>query len=108
MVTQTWFYDAILYIYALSLLFYFADFSNPNRSAKRMGTGLLLFVWVLQTIYLVYSLTSHLSLSAFSMFETLFIFGWLLVTVSLAMSRFFFESNCSCFSSMCSDSPCWL
>ncbi|MED4601178.1 cytochrome c biogenesis protein CcsA [Paenibacillus validus] len=89
MVTQTWFYDAILYIYALSLLFYFADFSNPNRSAKRMGTGLLLFVWVLQTIYLVYSLTSHLSLSAFSMFETLFIFGWLLVTVSLAMSRFF-------------------
>ncbi|SDD25330.1 HemX protein [Paenibacillus sp. UNCCL117] len=89
MVTQTWFYDAILYMYALSLLFYFADFSNPNRSAKRMGTGLLLFVWVLQTGYLVSSLTVHSSLSAFSMFETLFIFAWLLVTVSLAISRFF-------------------
>ncbi|MEK8131327.1 cytochrome c biogenesis protein CcsA [Paenibacillus filicis] len=89
MVTQTWFYDAILYMYALSLLFYFADFSNPNRSAKRMGTGLLLFVWVLQTGYLISSLAAHASLSAFSMFETLFIFAWLLVTVSLAISRFF-------------------
>ncbi len=26
MVTQTWLYDAIIYIYALSLLFYFSDF----------------------------------------------------------------------------------
>ncbi|MCP1306769.1 cytochrome c biogenesis protein CcsA [Paenibacillus tyrfis] len=89
MVTQTWLYDVILYIYALSLLFYFSDFVGPNRSAKRMGTGLLSFVWVLQTAYLIYSLVTHGKLSAFSMFETLFILSWLLVTVSLIVNRFF-------------------
>lgn len=89
MVTQSWFYDAIIYIYALSLLFYFSDFVGSNRSAKRMGTGLLSFVWVLQTAYLVYSLLKHSNLSTFSMFETLFIFSWLLVTVSIIINRFF-------------------
>ncbi len=52
MVTRSWLFDAMIYMYALSLLFYFSDFANANRSAKRMGTGLLLFVWVLQTAYL--------------------------------------------------------
>lgn len=89
MVTQTWLYDAILYIYALSLLFYFSDFVNPNRSAKRMGTGLLSFVWILQTVYFIYSLSIRTNLISFSMFETLFGFSWLLVTISLAVNRFF-------------------
>lgn len=89
MVTQSWLYDAILYIYALSLLFYFSDFVGPNRSAKRMGTGLLSFVWVLQTAYLAYSLLGNSGISAFSMLETLFILSWLLVTISLVINRFF-------------------
>jgi HemX protein len=59
MVTQSWLYDAILYIYALSLLFYFSDFARANRSVKRMGTGLLSFVWVLQTVYLAFQIYSH-------------------------------------------------
>lgn len=89
MVTQSWLYDAILYIYALSLLFHFKDFVGPNRSAKQMGTGLLSFVWLLQTGYLVYGLATHDQATAFSRFETLFLFSWLLVTVSLVVNRFF-------------------
>src|SRR4051794_14777465 len=89
MVTKSWLYDAIIYIYALSLLFYFSDFVGPNRSAKRMGTGLLSFVWVLQTVYLLFSLAMHDRSTAFSMFETLFMLSWLLVTVSLVVNRFF-------------------
>jgi len=89
MVTKSWLYDAIIYIYALSLLFYFSDFIGSNRSAKRMGTGLLSFVWVLQTAYLIYSLVSHNRAAAYSMFETLFMLSWLLVTVSLIVNRFF-------------------
>ncbi|GIP31344.1 inner membrane protein YpjD [Paenibacillus sp. J2TS4] len=86
MVTQSWIYDAIIYIYALSLLFYFSDFVGANRSAKRMGTGLLIFVWVLQTIYFFFEFkTVHV----FTNFETLFFFSWVLVTVSLVINRFF-------------------
>ncbi|GIP39176.1 protein HemX [Paenibacillus sp. J31TS4] len=85
MLTQTWIYDAILYIYALSLLFYFSDFASANRSAKRIGTGLLVFVWILQTAFFVMQLGS---LRSFSAYETLFFYSWMLVTVSLLVSRF--------------------
>jgi len=89
MITSNWFYDAMLYVYALSLLFYFSDFVDANRSAKRIGAGLLVFVWSLQSGYLVYRLMSHLDVTYISGFEYWFAFSWLLVTTSLVISRFF-------------------
>ncbi|MFC5447280.1 cytochrome C assembly family protein [Paenibacillus aestuarii] len=89
MVTRSWLFDAMIYMYALSLLFYFADFASANRNAKRMGTGLLLFVWVLQTAYLGVNLYGHLTEWAFSRSDVLFMFSWLIVTISLIVNRFF-------------------
>jgi HemX protein len=89
MVTQNVLYDAILYVYALSLLFYFSDFMNASRKAKRIGTGLLIFVWVLQTAYVTVRTVSHFQLTPVSTFEYWLWFSWLLVTVSLVISRFF-------------------
>lgn len=86
--TQSFLYDATLYIYALSLLFYFSDFIHASRKAKRTGTGLLIFVWVLQTVYLVYRLISHLTMTIVTPFEYWLGFSWLLVTISLVISRF--------------------
>lgn len=88
--TVNWMYDAILYIYALSLLFYFSDFMQASRRAKRIGAGLLVFVWVLQTGYLVTRLLTHLELPNVTPFEYWLGFSWLLVTISLVISRFFF------------------
>ncbi|GLX69551.1 cytochrome c biogenesis protein CcsA [Paenibacillus glycanilyticus] len=87
--TQKWLYDAILYIYALSLLFYFSDFMDANRRAKRIGTGLLIFVWILQTVILVWRLVTHFEETAISSFEYWLGFSWLLVTISLVISQFF-------------------
>jgi HemX protein len=87
MVTKSWLYDAILYVYALSLLFFFSDFSRMNQSAKRIGTGLLIFVWMLQTGYLAYGLYEHRVSFMFTLPETLFFFSWLLVTLSLSIQR---------------------
>jgi HemX protein len=89
MVTQGWMFDAILYIYALSLLFYFSDFVGANRSAKRMGTGLLIFVWVLQTTYLIFNVVDQRMTFVFTMFEALLLFSWLMVTLSLILNHFF-------------------
>ncbi|NEW04473.1 cytochrome c biogenesis protein CcsA [Paenibacillus sp. SYP-B3998] len=89
MVTRSWLFDAMIYMYALSLLFYFSDFANANRNAKRMGTGLLLFVWVLQTVYLGLNLYDHLTQWAFERSDVLFMFSWLIVTISLIVNRFF-------------------
>ncbi|WP_219837990.1 cytochrome c biogenesis protein CcsA [Paenibacillus sp. R14(2021)] len=89
MVTHNWFYDGMMYVYALSLLFYFSDFVDRNREAKQVGTGLLVFVWILQTGFLIHRIISHLDMTVLNLFEYLFVFSWLLITVSLVMSRFF-------------------
>ncbi|MCG7410187.1 cytochrome c biogenesis protein CcsA [Paenibacillus sp. ACRRX] len=89
MVTSSWTYDAIIYTYALSLLFYFSDVVGVNRRAKRMGTGLLIFVWVLQTVFLLVRVLRHQDVPMFSSFEFMFLFSWILVTTSLVISRFF-------------------
>ena len=89
MVTKSWLYDSIIYIYALSLLFYFADAVSKNTGAKRMGEGLLVFVWVLQTLFFFYRMYEHRYIPVFTRFEVLFLFSWLLVTASLAAKRFF-------------------
>ena len=81
-------YDVILYVYALSLLFYFSDFVDANRSAKRIGAGLLVFVWVLQSCFLWQSLSSSFNLEYLPKFECWFSISWLLITISLVLRRF--------------------
>lgn len=88
MITKSWFFDAMLYIYALSLLFTFSDFIQRNPGAKRMGTGLLVFVWFMQTISLVNQLIQTGQIIAFSIFDSLFLFSWLLITLSLFLTLF--------------------
>lgn len=88
MITKNWFFDAILYMYALSLLFTFSDFIQRNPSAKRMGTGLLALVWIMQTFLLVYQLIQSGQMIDFSIFDSLFLFSWLLITLSLILTLF--------------------
>ncbi|MEX2415682.1 MAG: cytochrome c biogenesis protein CcsA [Paenibacillaceae bacterium] len=83
MTTKSWFFDTMVYIYALSLLFIFSDFIQRNPRAKRMGTGLLVFVWSIQTILLANQLIRDGQIFVFSIFDTLFFFSWLLITLSL-------------------------
>lgn len=86
MVANTWMYDAILYLYALSLLFFFSAAVGPKRSAKLMGTGLLAVVWLMQTLFLGYRMYVLNYVPMLTLFETLFLVVWLLVSVSLVMS----------------------
>ncbi|RKN83869.1 cytochrome C assembly family protein [Paenibacillus ginsengarvi] len=88
MPAKTWIYDAILYLYALSLLFSFSDVATKNRSAKRMGTGLLAFVWLLQSVFIVTRVMEHRYMPMLTMFEALFFYCWVLVTVSFMMNWF--------------------
>lgn len=89
MVTSSWIYDAIIYTYALSLLFYFSDVMDVNRRAKRIGTGLLVLVWTIETVFLITRIIRHQSGEMFSSFEFMFMFAWLLITMSLVINRFF-------------------
>jgi len=87
MVTQDWLTDAVLYIYALSLLFFVSDAASGNRSAKKVGTGLLVFVWVLQGAFLLKLLIESLDVPDLSLRDYLFFVSWLLVSASFILHR---------------------
>jgi HemX protein len=83
---KSWLYDVMLYIYALSLLFTFSDFIQQNRKAKWIGTGLLVSVWVIQTTLVVIQFIRSGQVMTFSIFDSLFLCSWLLITLSLILA----------------------
>lgn len=87
MITQDWLTDAVLYIYALSLIFFVSDAASGNRSAKKVGTGLLVFVWVIQTVFLVFLLLERFPTAALTVRDYLFFVSWLLVSASFILNR---------------------
>jgi len=87
MITQDWLTDAVLYIYALSLLFFVSDAASGNRTAKKAGTGLLVFVWILQGAFLLSFLIERFSVPLLTTKDYLFFVSWMLVSVSFILNR---------------------
>lgn len=83
--TSHWLYDAIMYIYALALFSFFADFLERSMNARRMGMGLLVIVWLLQAGFFFTRMFENEHVPLITMFETLFFFSWVVVTLSLVL-----------------------
>lgn len=81
-------HELTIIIYALSVLLYFIDFLHNNRKAKLTAFWLLAFVWGLQTFFLVYRMLESGRFPILSMFEGLYFFAWVLVTLSLLINKF--------------------
>ena len=84
MVLQGWYFDAIIYIYALSLLFTLSDFVERNQRARQLGAGLLAFVWLLQTAALAERLLASGSMYM-PLTDALPLLSWVVITASLAL-----------------------
>ncbi|GIO34728.1 MULTISPECIES: cytochrome c biogenesis protein CcsA [Paenibacillus] len=82
----TGFYDAGIYIYALSLLFFISDCIRRNRGAKRMGTGLLAVVGILQAGALFNRAMEEHTLPIFTPFDFLLLLAFSLVVAALIMN----------------------
>lgn len=81
-------YDTGIYIYALSLLFFFSDCIRRNSGAKRMGTGLLIIVLVLLCTVLGVRTWQEVVVPIVTLYDFLFMFSFILVVASLLMSFF--------------------
>ncbi|OZM57883.1 cytochrome C assembly protein [Lottiidibacillus patelloidae] len=88
-ITNSWIYDITIALYALSVLGYFIDFLQNNRKANVIAFWLLSIVWVLQTISLLLTLLEFNRFPFFTIFEGLFLYVWLIVTLSLVINWFF-------------------
>jgi HemX protein len=84
---MSWIYDLTILIYALSVLLYFIDFLHNNRKANQMAFWLLSIVWSLQTIFLVIRTIDTGQIPLFTIFESLYFYAWVLITLSLVINR---------------------
>ena len=89
MAEARWLYDLTIFLYAASVLFYLNDFLQSNRKAKRLAFGLFAVVWVLQTVFFVSQMVAKSYFPVITLFETLFFYSWVLVSLSLAIHYFF-------------------
>ncbi|CAH1225275.1 hypothetical protein PAECIP111892_05592 [Paenibacillus auburnensis] len=79
-------YDTALLLYALSLLFIFSDCLRRNPGGKRIGTGFLAVVGVLQSGGLAVRFSQERGLPIFTPYDFLFWFSFSIVLTSLAVA----------------------
>ncbi|MGM0844050.1 MAG: cytochrome c biogenesis protein CcsA [Bacillota bacterium] len=85
--TMTRLHELMIVLYAISILFYFIDFLNKNRKANMVAFWLLAIVWVLQTIFLFLYMMKTGRFPVLTIFEGLYFYAWVLITLSLAINR---------------------
>jgi HemX protein len=80
-------HELTIVIYAVSVLLYFMDFLNSNRKVNKIAFWLLAFVWVLQTLFLFLHMRETGRFPVLTLFEGLYFYAWVLVSLSLAINR---------------------
>jgi HemX protein len=85
--TMTGLHELMIVLYAISILFYFIDFLNKNRKANLFAFWLLAIVWVLQTIFLFLYMINTGRFPVLTIFEGLYFYAWVLITLSLVINR---------------------
>lgn len=80
-------HELTIILYALSVLLYFVDFLHHNRKANRTAFWLLLFVWILQSIFFIYYMIETRRFPVLTLTEGLYFYTWVLVSFSLVINR---------------------
>lgn len=86
-VVMTRLHELTVIVYAFSILLYFVDFLQSNRKAKKSAFWLLVFVWVLQTVFLLLYMFRIGRFPVLTVFEGLYFYIWVLITLSLIIHR---------------------
>lgn len=79
----------MLVIYAISLVFYFIDFLNKDKFAKKSAFWLLVLVFVMQTSLMILSIVEHKRFPVLSLFEGVYVYAWLLITASILLNMIY-------------------
>lgn len=80
-------HELTVLVYALSVLLYFIDFLHNNRKANQVAFWLLAFVWGLQTTFFLIYVVKTGRFPILTVFEGLYFYSWVLVTLSLGINR---------------------
>ncbi|MFJ7974723.1 cytochrome C assembly family protein [Peribacillus sp. JNUCC 23] len=81
-------HEVTVLIYAASVLLYFIDFLHNNQKANKGAFWLLAIVWVLQTVFLFLYMLQTGRIPVLTIFEGLYFYAWVLITLSLLINKF--------------------
>lgn len=82
-------HEWMLVLYAVSLVLYFIDYLNKNKLVHRSAFWLLVVVYFLQTASIVFTIVEEKRFPILSLFEGVYFYAWLLITVSLLLHLFY-------------------
>jgi HemX protein len=88
-ITMARLHEAMVILYAVSLVFYFIDYLYKEKKASRIAMSLLGVVWLLQTIFLVLYIVETQRFPILTLFEGIYFYAWLLVTLSIVLRIFY-------------------
>jgi HemX protein len=88
-ITMARLHEAMVILYAVSLVFYFFDYLYKEKRASRIAMTLLGVVWLLQTVFLVLYIIETQRFPILTLFEGIYFYAWLLVTLSLVLRIFY-------------------
>lgn len=87
--TMSRLHEAMVILYAISLVFYFIDYLYKQKKAARVALVLLGGVWLMQTAFLGGYILETGRFPILTLFEGIYFYAWLLVTLSLVLRIFF-------------------
>ncbi len=88
-ITMARLHEAMVILYAVSLVFYFFDYLYKEKRASRIAMTLLGVVWLMQTVFLVLYIIETQRFPILTLFEGIYFYAWLLVTLSLVLRIFY-------------------
>lgn len=88
-ITMARLHEAMVILYAVSLVFYFIDYLYKEKKASRIAMTLLGVVWLLQTVFLGLYIFETQRFPILTLFEGIYFYAWLLVTLSIVLRIFY-------------------
>ena len=87
-ITMTRLHEWMVVLYAFSLVFYFIDYLNKDKIAHRSAFWILIVVYVMQTTSLIMYIVETKRFPILSLFEGIYFYAWLLITMSILLHLF--------------------
>ena len=82
-------HEWMVVLYAVSLVLYFIDYLNKDKIAHRSAFWILSVVYMMQTLFLVMYIIETKRFPILSLFEGIYVYAWLLITMSILLHVFY-------------------
>jgi HemX protein len=78
-------HEVMIVLYAVSLIFYFIDYLNKDKTARRVAFWIISVIWIVQTGVLLVTLIQTGKFPVLSLTQGIYFYVWLLILLSIIM-----------------------